>query len=114
MQFSSSSASSTVQTLSTQSTVRLGHTLLLLIAQYSLLGQAIPSWTDSTDCIECYRPNCTMSTEKLWHVKLFYNRKQGITPEEFNRYWAYEHGPRVQDFHLRLGVVRYNQVCIGL
>lgn len=93
--------------------MRIFHALLLAIIQYTLFARAVPSWTDTTDCTDCYRSNCTMSTEKLWHVKLFYNRKEGMTPEEFNRYWAYEHGPRAENFHLRLGVVRYNQVCIA-
>ena len=43
-------------------------------------------------------------TEQLFHVKLFYNRKPGISPEEFNRYWAYQHAPLAEPFHLRLGV----------
>lgn len=56
-------------------------------------------------------PVCTSYQEKLYHMKMFYNRKNGTTPEEFNRYWAYEHGKLTQPFHIRIGVIKYQQVC---
>jgi hypothetical protein len=62
-------------------------------------------------CCLSYKAACTMNMERMYHVKLFYNRKQGITPEEFNSYWANRHAALARDFHLRIGVVRYNQVC---
>ncbi|CAH0057180.1 unnamed protein product [Clonostachys solani] len=60
-------------------------------------------------CCMTYKAACTMNMERVYHVKLFYNRKQGITPEEFNRYWAYDHAALATPFHLRLGVVKYSQ-----
>lgn len=56
-------------------------------------------------------PVCTSYQEKLYHMKMYYNRKNGTTPEEFNRYWAYEHGKLTQPFHIRIGVIKYMQVC---
>jgi hypothetical protein len=52
-----------------------------------------------------------MNVERMFHIKLFYNRKQGITPEEFNSYWANNHSALATNFHLRMGVVKYSQVC---
>lgn len=52
-----------------------------------------------------------MNMERMFHVKMFYNRKKGITPEEFNSYWANKHAALVTNFHLRIGVVKYSQVC---
>lgn len=40
---------------------------------------------------------------------MFYNRKQGITPEEFNSYWANNHSALAVNFHLRIGVIKYSQ-----
>lgn len=57
-------------------------------------------------------PVCTSYQEKLYHMKMFYNRKNGTTPEQFNRYWAYEHGKLTHPFHLRIGVIKYHQVRI--
>lgn len=57
-----------------------------------------------------YKPTCTMNMERMLHVKIFYNRKEGITPEEFNRYWSNEHAKLATPFHLRIGVVKYSQV----
>lgn len=57
-----------------------------------------------------YKAACTMNTERMFHIKLFYNRKQGITPEEFNSYWANEHAALTTPFLLHLGVVKYSQV----
>ncbi|KAJ4153551.1 hypothetical protein LMH87_010035 [Akanthomyces muscarius] len=54
-------------------------------------------------------PVCTSYQEKLYHMKMYYNRKNGTTPEEFNRYWAYEHGKLTQQFHIRIGVIKYMQ-----
>lgn len=56
-------------------------------------------------------PVCTSYQEKLYHMKMYYNRKNGITPEEFNRYWANEHGKLTQPFHIHIGVIKYLQVC---
>ena len=92
------------------SAMRLSPILLPFTAAYGVIGRATQDWTDCADLLDCYNPTCTMSTEKLWHVKLFYNRKAGISAEEFNQYWAYKHGPLAEAFHLRLGVVKYNQV----
>ncbi|KAH7121257.1 EthD domain-containing protein [Dendryphion nanum] len=50
-----------------------------------------------------------MNMERLYHIKLFYNRKPGITPEEFNSYWANNHTALATNFHLRMGVVKYSQ-----
>ncbi|KAI9151360.1 hypothetical protein HJFPF1_08562 [Paramyrothecium foliicola] len=61
-------------------------------------------------CCLTYKAACTMNMERMLHVKLFYNRKQGISPEEFNRYWANDHAALATPFHLRIGVVKYSQV----
>lgn len=42
-------------------------------------------------CFMSYKPSCTMNIERMWHVKLFYNRKPGMSEEEFNQHLAYEH-----------------------
>ncbi|SPO04117.1 uncharacterized protein DNG_06800 [Cephalotrichum gorgonifer] len=62
---------------------------------------------DPEKCI--FQPVCTVTTEEMFHIKQYYNRKPGMTPEEFNRYWAYEHAARSRPMHLRLGVFRYSQ-----
>jgi hypothetical protein len=82
---------------------------LPLVAAVSLPDKATKHWQGIC------RPNtaCTMALEKLFHAKLFYKRKEGITPEEFNQYWAYNHTALVQDFHVRLGVVKYSQVWLA-
>jgi hypothetical protein len=54
-----------------------------------------------------------MNMERMFHIKLFYNRKEGITPEEFNRYWSQNHVATAKDFHQRLGVVKYSQVVLS-
>lgn len=51
-----------------------------------------------------------MDTEPLIRVTVCVNRKKGTTEEEFNKYWAYEHGPLALDWLLRCGIVRYVQV----
>ena len=51
-----------------------------------------------------------MNLERMWHVKLFYNRNPNITEEEFNRHWAYEHPKVVGDLYMKHGYVRYSQV----
>ncbi|KAL1901980.1 hypothetical protein Sste5346_001686 [Sporothrix stenoceras] len=50
-----------------------------------------------------------MNTEPLIRVTVCVNRKKGTTEEEFNKYWAYEHGPLALDWLLRCGIVRYVQ-----
>ncbi|KAF3355775.1 hypothetical protein VdG1_06824 [Verticillium dahliae VDG1] len=60
-------------------------------------------------CYLTYKAACTMNMERMFHVKLFYNRKQGITPEQFNHYWASNHAELATPFHLRLGAVKYSQ-----
>jgi hypothetical protein len=73
----------------------------------------VPSAPDGCCCMS-YKSACTMNLERAFHIKLFYNRKEGITPEEFNQYWAYNHSAIATPFHLRMGVLKYNQVCRGL
>jgi hypothetical protein len=91
--------------------MKLGLLLLPLVAAHSLVerGCAEKKKPDTCCCMS-YKNACTMNTERMYHVKLYYNRKPGITPEEFNRYWAYEHAPLAEQFHLRLGVQKYMQV----
>jgi hypothetical protein len=75
------------------------------------LASAAPEWDDSNKCMPgTFDAACVAQSESFFHVKLFYNRKKGLTPEEFNKYWAYEHAEKAKDFHVRLGVMRYNQV----
>ena len=62
-------------------------------------------------CCLTFKASCTMNLERAFHVKLFYNRKKGIAPEEFNDYWANKHSALATNFHLRMGAIRYSQVC---
>lgn len=55
-----------------------------------------------------------MNTEPLIRVTVCVNRKPGTTEEEFNKYWAYKHGPFATEWLLRCGIVRYVQVCLLL
>ncbi|KAJ4351920.1 uncharacterized protein N0V89_007264 [Didymosphaeria variabile] len=50
-----------------------------------------------------------MSTEGLIRVTVLVNRRPGMSEDEFNRYWAYEHGPLATDWLRRSGIVRYVQ-----
>lgn len=34
-----------------------------------------------------------------------------MSENEFNNYWAYEHGPLVTEWLLRCGIIKYVQVC---
>ncbi|KAF5019810.1 hypothetical protein F66182_8179 [Fusarium sp. NRRL 66182] len=73
-------------------------------------AQSYPNTTAPEECC-CltYKNACTMNMERAYHIKLFYNRKKGITPEEFSRYWSTKHVELVRPFHLRFGVIKYNQ-----
>lgn len=86
---------------------------LLPLAVASLAAadpRGVPAELKGAQC--CFKESCVRDTERLYHAKLFYNRKQGMTPDEFNRYWSEDHLRLVQDFHLRMGVSRYSQVRI--
>jgi hypothetical protein len=50
------------------------------------------------------------STESLIRVSVAVKRREGMTEDEFNKYWAYEHGPLAVDWLLRCKIVRYVQV----
>ncbi|KAG6995010.1 hypothetical protein FocnCong_v016659 [Fusarium oxysporum f. sp. conglutinans] len=65
--------------------------------------------TSAECCPFTYKPTCTKNLERVFHIKLFYNRKEGITPEQFNAYWANNHTKTAGDFHLRFGVYKYSQ-----
>jgi len=52
----------------------------------------------------------TVNYEKLTRVTVMINRKKGITEDEFNKYWAYKHGPLATEWLLRCGIVKYTQV----
>lgn len=82
-------------------------TLPLLLAPLAVASSILPRIPKSCDnssllkdlkesgpeecCAMSYKPSCTMNLERMWHVKLFYNRKEGMSEDEFNRHWAYEH-----------------------
>ena len=51
-----------------------------------------------------------MSTEPLLRVTVCVHRKPGTTEEEFNKYWAYKHGPLATDWLQRNGIIKYTQV----
>lgn len=51
-----------------------------------------------------------MSTEKLVRITIFARRKEGISEDDFDRYWATNHGPLISDWLLRNGIVKYVQV----
>ncbi|KAB5513243.1 EthD domain-containing protein [Coniochaeta sp. 2T2.1] len=50
-----------------------------------------------------------MNTEPLIRVTVCVNRKPDTTEEEFNKYWAYQHGPLATEWLLRCGILRYVQ-----
>ncbi|KAF7551828.1 hypothetical protein G7Z17_g4761 [Cylindrodendrum hubeiense] len=50
-----------------------------------------------------------MNTESLIRVTVCVNRREGTTEEEFNKYWAYQHGPLATPWLQRCGIVRYVQ-----
>ncbi|KAF4996989.1 hypothetical protein FDECE_12228 [Fusarium decemcellulare] len=82
---------------------------ILPLATAQCLSQRRPaSYPNTTGAHDCccltYKPSCTMNQERMFHIKLFYNRKQGITPEEFNHYWANGHAELTKPFLLRVGV----------
>lgn len=89
--------------------------ILPLVAAHGFSGRWSGNIDNSTVAEECccltYKASCTMNMERMFHVKLFYNRKKGTTPEEFNDYWANKHSALATNFHLRMGVVKYAQVC---
>lgn len=55
-----------------------------------------------------------MSTESLIRVTVLVNRKPGTTEDEFNKYWAYKHGPLATEWLQRNGIIKYVQVGFGL
>ncbi|KAF2794250.1 hypothetical protein K505DRAFT_242551 [Melanomma pulvis-pyrius CBS 109.77] len=50
-----------------------------------------------------------MSTESLIRVTVCVNRKIGTTEDEFNKYWAYKHGPLATEWLQRNGIIKYVQ-----
>ncbi|KAH7131244.1 EthD domain-containing protein [Dactylonectria macrodidyma] len=87
--------------------------ILPLAAAYNSSSRCSNNQNNATAPEECccltYKAACTMNIERMFHIKIFYNRKQGITPEQFNDYWANSHRALATPFHLRLGVVKYSQ-----
>jgi len=51
----------------------------------------------------------SVTYEKLIRVTVCVHRKKGTTEEEFNKYWAYKHGPLAISWLLRCGIVKYTQ-----
>lgn len=41
---------------------------------------------------------------------MYIKKKKGISQEEFNHYWSYEHGPLVSPVCKKYGFLRYTQV----
>ncbi|KAL1596557.1 hypothetical protein SLS60_009205 [Paraconiothyrium brasiliense] len=39
-----------------------------------------------------------MSTEELIRITVLVNRRPGMSEDDFNKYWAYEHGPLATDW----------------
>ncbi|KAH6990019.1 EthD domain-containing protein [Ilyonectria destructans] len=87
--------------------------ILPFVAAHGLSQHCSSHYPNDTVPEECccmtYKASCTMNMERMFHIKIFYNRKQGITPDEFNSYWANNHSALAEPFHLRLGVVKYSQ-----
>lgn len=67
--------------------------------------------TSAECCPFTYKQTCTKNLERMYHIQLFYNRKKGLSSEDFNAYWANNHTKTAGDFHLRMGVYKYSQVC---
>ncbi|RFN52331.1 hypothetical protein FIE12Z_3401 [Fusarium flagelliforme] len=65
--------------------------------------------TSAECCPFTYKQTCTKNLERMYHIQLFYNRKKGLSPEDFNAYWANNHTKTAGDFHLRMGVYKYSQ-----
>ena len=51
-------------------------------------------------------------TQRLLRISVLVRRRQGISEEEFQKYWTEKHAPLVTDWLARYGIVRYNQVCL--
>ncbi|KAM0186992.1 hypothetical protein ACHAPI_011420 [Fusarium lateritium] len=92
--------------------------LLFSILPFTTAAKSIPQLrsdhtpvpaTSAECCPFTYKQTCTKNLEKMYHIKLFYGRKEGVTPEEFNDYWANSHVKTAGDFHLRMGVYKYSQ-----
>ncbi|KAI1069266.1 hypothetical protein LB507_008669 [Fusarium sp. FIESC RH6] len=90
--------------------------LLALIPLVSAAGvkprtDYTPVPTTSEECCPfTYKQTCTKNLERMYHIQLFYNRKKGLSSEDFNAYWANNHTKTAGDFHLRMGVYKYSQV----
>ncbi|OBS23308.1 hypothetical protein FPOA_03857 [Fusarium poae] len=65
--------------------------------------------TSEECCTFTYKATCTKNLERMYHIKLFYNHKKDITPEQFSEYWAHNHTKTAGDFHLRHGIYKYSQ-----
>jgi hypothetical protein len=52
--------------------------------------------------------------ESLIRITICAHRKEGITEDDFHRFWAHEHGPLAAEWLKRCGIVKYVQVSISL
>jgi len=50
-----------------------------------------------------------MSTEKLIRITMFFNRRKGASEEDFNKYWAVNHGALITPWLVRSKIVKYVQ-----
>lgn len=47
---------------------------------------------------------------KVLRVSIYLKRKEGLSVEEFNRYWSEVHGPLVRPLIQKYGILKYTQV----
>lgn len=52
-----------------------------------------------------------MSLQKVCRISVMVTRKEGVTEEEFHKYWSEKHVPLVLDKLIEGGVIKYTQVC---
>jgi hypothetical protein len=47
---------------------------------------------------------------KVLRVSMYLKRKEGLSAEEFNKYWSEVHGPLVRPLVEKYGILKYTQV----
>lgn len=47
---------------------------------------------------------------KVLRVSIHLKRREGLSVEEFNRYWSEQHGPLVRPLIQKYGILKYTQV----
>lgn len=51
------------------------------------------------------------SKQRMVRLTIWVKRKQGLSEEDFQRYWTNEHRILCQDWLIKYGIIKYTQVC---